>query len=96
MLYITVMMIAAKRGIELKMVDWLWDFAGILLAVLLPLSLGGIGIRKGAFVGVLGYLQVPGKLWLARSLTIIALQVFIASAGTTLDFPWIGKNHGNR
>ena len=36
------------------------------LAVRLPLTLGAIGIWEGAFVDVLGYLQVPGKLALAR------------------------------
>jgi len=97
LLYIAVMMmIAARIGIELKMADWLWVFAVVSLAVLLPLSLGGIGIREGAFVGVLGYLQVPGELALALSLTIFALQILVASIGAMLDFSRVGKAPGNR
>lgn len=96
-LYIAVMMmIAAKMGIELKMADWLWVFAVVSLAVLLPLSLGGIGIREGAFVGVLGFLQVPGELALALSLTIFALQLVVAAAGAILDFSRVGKAPGTR
>jgi uncharacterized protein (TIRG00374 family) len=94
-LYIVVMMmIAAKIGIELKMADWLWVFAVVSMAVLLPLSLGGIGIREGAFVGVLGYLQVPVELALGLSLTIFALQILVASAGAMLDFSRVGKAPG--
>lgn len=95
LLYIVVMMmIAAKIGIELKMADWLWVFAVVSMAVLLPLSLGGIGIREGAFVGVLGYLQVPAELALGLSLTIFALQILVASAGAMLDFSRVGKAPG--
>jgi uncharacterized membrane protein YbhN (UPF0104 family) len=97
LLYIAVMMmIATKIGIELKMADWLWIFAVVSLAVLLPLSIGGIGIREGAFVGVLGYLQVPGELALALSLTIFALQLLVASSGAILDFSRVGKAPGTR
>lgn len=68
------LMIAAEVGIELKMADWLWIFAVVSLAVLLPLSIGGIGIREGAFVGGLGYLNFSGKLALALSLAIFTLR----------------------
>lgn len=96
-LYIVVMVIiAAKIGIELKMADWLWVFAVVSMAVLLPLSLGGIGIREGAFVGVLGYLRVPAELALALSLTIFALQILVASTGAVLDLSRVGKAPGNR
>lgn len=94
-LYIVVMVIiAAEIGIELKMADWLWIFAVVSVAVLLPLSLGGIGIREGAFVGVLGYLRIPVELALALSLTIFALQILVASAGAILDFSRVGKAPG--
>jgi len=95
-LYIVVMVIiAAKIGIELKMADWLWVFAVVSMAVLLPLSLGGIGIREGAFVGVLGYLRVPPEHALALSLTIFALQILVASTGAVLDLSRVGKAPGN-
>jgi glycosyltransferase 2 family protein len=89
-------MLASKIGIELRVADWLWVFAVVSLAVLLPLSLGGIGIREGAFVGVLGFLGVAAELALALSLTIFAFQILVASAGAILDFSRVGKALSDR
>jgi glycosyltransferase 2 family protein len=97
LLYVAVIvMLASKIGIELRVADWLWVFAVVSLAVLLPLSLGGIGIREGAFVGVLGFLGVAAELALALSLTIFAFQILVASAGAILDFSRVGKALSDR
>ena len=79
---ITVMRIAAPAfGIDLHFADWLWTFAIVSTAVLLPLSVAGIGIREGAYVAVLGLLQVPAASALALSLTVFATQLVAALCG---------------
>jgi len=73
-------------GIDLGLVEWLWIFAVVALAVLLPLSIGGLGIREGASVAVLGLLQVPSASALALSLTIFATQLATAILGGLIEF----------
>lgn len=91
-LYVAViMMIASGIGIHMQIADWLWVFVVVSLAVLLPLSLGGIGIREGAFVGMLGYLGIPAELALALSLTLFGMQCVVACVGAVVDFSKIGK-----
>ena len=79
---ISVMRIAAPAfGIDIQLADWLWTFAIVSAAVLLPLSVAGIGIREGAYVAVLGLLHVPSANALALSLTVFATQLVAALCG---------------
>ena len=79
---ITVMRIAAPAfGIDVQFADWLWTFAIVSAAVLLPLSVAGLGIREGAYVAVLGLLHVPAASALALSLTVFATQLVAALCG---------------
>jgi len=85
-LAITVILILAPTfGIEIPFVEWLWIFAIVSMAVLLPLSVGGLGVREGAFVAVLGLMKVPSSSALALSLTIFASQLATAVAGGLLE-----------
>jgi len=86
LLAIAVIAILAPRfGIAIPMTEWLWIFAVVSLAVLVPLSVGGLGIREGAFVAVLGLLKVPSESALALSLTIFATQLATALFGGLLE-----------
>jgi uncharacterized membrane protein YbhN (UPF0104 family) len=78
-------LLAPTFGIEIAFVEWLWIFAIVSLAVLLPLSVGGLGVREGAFVAVLGLLKVPSSSALALSLTIFASQLATALVGGLLE-----------
>jgi uncharacterized protein (TIRG00374 family) len=85
-LAITVMAILAPTfGIDIPFVEWLWIFAIVSTAVLIPLSVGGLGVREGAFVAVLGVLKVPSSNALALSLTIFASQLATALVGGLLE-----------
>jgi uncharacterized membrane protein YbhN (UPF0104 family) len=86
LLAITVTMILAPTfGIQLAFPEWLWIFAVVSMAVLLPLSVGGLGLREGAFVAVLGLMKVPSSSALALSLTIFASQLATALVGGLLE-----------
>jgi uncharacterized membrane protein YbhN (UPF0104 family) len=62
-------------GIDLPYWDWCWIFVIVFLAVFIPISVSGIGVREMTFVGVLGLLGFSSKEALALSLTILGLQI---------------------
>lgn len=80
-----ILLISSRIGISIGLEEWLWVFAIVSVAVLIPLTVGGIGIREGAFVLVLGLLGVPSESALAISLTIFGLQVIVASLGAFFE-----------
>lgn len=77
--------LAANLGIVISVADWLWVIAVTSLAVLLPLSIGGIGLREGALVGCLGYLGVAGEPAIVLSIGIFAITLSGAFAGGILE-----------
>ena len=80
-----ILIIAPSFGINIQLAEWFWIFAVVTLAVLVPLSVGGLGIREGAFVAVLGLLQVPSASALALSLTVFASQLATALLGGLIE-----------
>ena len=92
-----ILLIAPSFGIHVALVEWLWVFAVVATAALLPLSIGGLGIREGAFVAVLGVLQVPSSSALALSLTIFATQLATALLGGLIEFAgfWKRRQHSD-
>jgi uncharacterized protein (TIRG00374 family) len=82
---IIILLLSLRFEIILPPFTWFWIFAFVSLAVLLPLSVGGIGVREGAYVGLLGYLGVAAPLALALSLTIFSLQLVAALVGAVVE-----------
>lgn len=79
------MLLSHRFGFSLSIYDWMWIFMAVSLAVLLPLSLGGLGVREGAFVGLLHDFGIASSTALALSLTIFLLQVVAAIVGGFFD-----------
>jgi glycosyltransferase 2 family protein len=79
---VMIVMIMA-RGIEIQtpFADLCWILGIISIAILIPLTIGGIGIREGAFIGLLGQVGVPSEKALALSLSIFTLQIFLSLIG---------------
>lgn len=77
--------LASGLGIELPAADWAWVVAVASLAVLLPVSIGGLGLREGALVGCLSYLGVPGELAIALSLGLFAVMLSGAIVGGLIE-----------
>lgn len=77
--------LAAGFNIFLSLSDWCWIFATVSLALFLPVTIGGIGIREGAFLVLLGWLAVPAEQALALSLSLFGLQVIGATVGGILE-----------
>lgn len=76
-----IFLISASIGVSIELKEWLWVFAFVSVAVLIPLTVGGIGIREGAFVLALGLLGTASEPALAISLTVFGLQVMVATIG---------------
>jgi uncharacterized membrane protein YbhN (UPF0104 family) len=76
-----ILSISSQIGITVELKEWLWVFAIVSMAVIIPLTIGGIGIREGAFVMVLGLLGVSAESALIVSISMFALQVLAASLG---------------
>ncbi len=74
-------LLGRSLGLGLDPADYCWIAGAVSLALLLPLTVGGLGIREGAFIGVLGWLGVEKEKALALSLAFFAVQVFDAAWG---------------
>lgn len=79
--------------INLSFFDFSWIFGIVSLALLLPLTLGGLGIREGTFIGLLGWLGINSEKALALSLIFFALQIFDSLIGASIELPILSK-HG--
>ena len=81
-----VMLIGNSIGLDILFVDWCWVFSCIGIALILPISVAGIGVREGLFVMLV--FQLGGKIedGLAISLSLLIIQLFFALIGWLLDF----------
>lgn len=85
-----ILSVSTRYDIFLSPFSWLWVFTLVSLAVILPLSLGGIGVREGAFVGLLGLFDIGAPAALALSLTIFSFQLVAAGIGAIFE---IGRRY---
>ena len=66
----------------------------VLVAQVLPLSIGGLGLREGALVIFLGQLGVPNGEAILLGLTFYALNLVVSLAGAPSFAVGAGKRHG--
>lgn len=76
---------AHELGIALDGFDLAWIFAVVSLAVLLPLSIAGLGIREGTFAAVLGLYGVGISTSIVLSLAFFSLQLLAGCVGALID-----------
>lgn len=81
-----IMTLAIGLDISINWIDLCWVFSIVSLAVFLPLTIAGIGIREGAFVGTLSLLNIPLEQGLALSLSVFGLNLLTALIGGLLSF----------
>lgn len=76
------------RGFDVHVtfLDLCWIFAAISMILLLPVAAGGIGLREGGLVVMLGWLSVPAEKAMAVSLSFFALQVLAGIIGALLEW----------
>ena len=90
-------LISQAFGIFVAFSDFCWITGLVSIAVLLPISFGGIGVREGAFVGILSLQGVPIEKSIALSLAIFAFSLIGAIIGGMLEvyFIALSRNASN-
>lgn len=78
-------LLAANLEIAVPLADWAWISGFVSIVIMIPISVGGIGLREGALMGCLGYLGVPGETAMALSLGMFAVAVYGAVIGGILE-----------
>lgn len=68
---------------------WTLVYAGVSVAVLLPISIAGIGLREGSYVALLALFGVSQESALALSLVFLGYTLFGALLGGVLDLRYI-------
>lgn len=72
-------------GAGVSLADWGWVFALASVVLLIPLSIGGIGVREGTLVGALGLIGVSANTSLPIGVALTVLTAIGAFAGACLE-----------
>jgi glycosyltransferase 2 family protein len=81
-------LVAQAIHLDVAFVDFLWIIALISIALVLPITVGGIGIRELSFVGVFNFLNLPIEGALALSIASYGMLVYHSSFGYLIDLIW--------
>jgi uncharacterized protein (TIRG00374 family) len=91
---LTCAILAGGLGIVLPFADWCWVLGMVSIAVFAPITIGGIGLREGVFVSLLGFIGAPPAQALALSFTIFYLTLGVAAVGGICE--WIRMGRGGQ
>jgi hypothetical protein len=78
-------LLASDLLINVALADWMWIVSITSVAVLLPVSIAGIGLREGALISCLTYLSVDGELAIALSIGVLTMMLASALLGGLMD-----------
>jgi uncharacterized protein (TIRG00374 family) len=80
------LLFARELGIDIGFMDWSWVFGVVSIATMLPLTIGGIGLREGSFIGALSLVGIPSEKAFAVSIAVFSLLLAGAAAGGVIDW----------
>ncbi len=80
------LVLAFDLNIHVPWVDFFWIITIVSLALFLPLTIAGIGVREGVYVGTLSLLGVPIEQALALSFSVFGLNLATAIIGGLIEF----------
>jgi uncharacterized protein (TIRG00374 family) len=78
--------IGRELGLQIPILDWCWVFGVVSVVTALPLTIGGLGLREGSFVGSLGLLGIVPEQSMAVSFAVFSLLLAGAAIGGVLDW----------
>lgn len=81
----THLFIAVALGIDLPVFAWVVVYAAVSILLVLPISIAGIGLREGGYVGMLMLFGVPPFLALSLSLVLLSFSLLGALAGAVAE-----------
>ena len=68
-------------NINIAMIDWCWILGLLSIALFLPITIGGIGVREGTLVGIMGSMGIAQEKALALSFVIFGTQIIVSLIG---------------
>jgi uncharacterized protein (TIRG00374 family) len=71
--------------VDLGIIDWFWIETFLSILLLLPISIGGLGLREGTLMGLLGSLAVPPEKILIISFGLFAQLLMRAAVGGVFE-----------
>lgn len=85
-------LISIELQLQIGFFDWCWVIGVLTLALFLPLTIGGLGVREGTLIGVLGLLGCSKEVALVISLLAFGFTILLAILGFIFVYTRIGKN----
>ena len=83
-------------GIQLPVAEWSIAYAGVSMLMLLPMTLAGLGLREGGYVGLLGLFGATAASALSLSLVLFAFVLLGAVLGLVAELTAPGCARGTR
>lgn len=80
--------VAKAIHIDLAFVDFLWIIALISIALVVPITVAGLGIRELSFVGIFNFLGLPIEAALALSIASYGVVLYHSGFGYLVDLIW--------
>lgn len=81
-----------SRGLQLPIgfFDWAWIMGALTLALFLPLTVAGFGVREGTLIGLMGMFGCESETAIAMSLAGFSYSLLLAIIGAVLFFTMKG------
>ena len=73
-------------GMRLPWTDWTIVYAGVSLLMLLPISVAGLGLREGGYVGLLALFGYKASTALSLSIAMFGISLVATLVGGSLEF----------
>lgn len=88
--------IAQGMGLDVSLTAMAWIRALVFLVTLIPITVGGIGVREAGFIALLQLYGVSAAQALAFSLTLLAIQLALGAIGALLELwrQWLKPGGG--
>lgn len=77
--------IANDLGVDVGFFDWCWVVGLVSVALMVPITFAGIGVREGVYAGSLNLLGVPIEKAVAVSFVVFAIALLGALIGAILE-----------
>lgn len=79
------MILSSGFAIPVSFFDWCWLSSIISGLLVLPITIGGLGVREGSLVGLLGFFAIAPEKALALSFSLFGVQLFFAVIGGLVE-----------
>ncbi len=87
--------IAKSLNINIPYIDWFWITALMAILLVLPISIGGIGVREGGITAMFSFLGINSAAAVSYALLTYVFSSLIALIGYAIDLFWGIKSKEN-